>query len=488
MYAGTDCAEEFPLPPTHPRHDCRTRDPAGQQAPNQCQLDVDTASTTLNEELGLKRVDEDDLYDAMDELYKRKADIECRLAKRHLKEGSLVLYDVTSSYVEGEQNEWAAYGYNRDKKRGKKQIVFGLMTDSEGCPAEVFRGNTADTGTLRSQVEKIQNTFELKQVVLVGDRGILKQKQIQEEVLPVGLDWITAMRKSEIREVVEQEGIQMSLFDEQDLVEVCCDLYPKDRLVLCRNPLQAAKSQQTREALLAKTQKELDKIVAATRQCRLKDAGKIGVRAGKVFEKNKTGKYFNLEIREGHFSYTRNDEAIQKAERLDGLYAIRSSLKSGPDAAELVTNYKRLSTVEMAFRTMKSMSLQVRPIHHRTQDRVVAHVFLCMLAYYVEYHLRRALAPMLFAEDDLEARRTQREHVVGPSKPSESAKKKATIKRTATGERVRNFEGLMEELSTVCRLMVKPKIGTRKAPEVVMIKKITPTQKEAFKLLNIKLL
>ncbi len=454
-------------------------------------LDVKHASTTLNEELGLKRVDEDDLYDAMDELLKRKTDIECRLAKRHLKEGSLVLYDVTSSYVEGEKNEWAAYGYNRDKKLGKKQIVYGLMTDQEGCPVsvEVFRGNTADTRTLRAQVEKIQNTFELKHVVLVGDRGILKQKQIQEEILPVGLDWITAMQKCEIREVVEQEGYQMSLFDEQNLVEVCCDLYPNDRLVLCRNSLQAEKSKKTREDLLVKAEEKLDKIIEAIQNGRLKDAGKIGVRVGKVFGKKKhKKKYFQLVIREGHFSYTRNEEVIQKEERLDGLYAIRSSLKSGPNAAELVTNYKRLSTVEMAFRTMKSMSLQIRPIHHRTKDRVVAHVFLCMLAYYVEYHLRRKLAPMLFAEDDLEAKRVQRGEVVEPAKPSESAKKKAQTKQTETGEKVWSFAELMEELSKACRLVVIPKIKTDASPEVVMVKEISPTQKQAFKLLNIKLL
>jgi len=455
-------------------------------------LDAQTASTTLNEELGLKRVDEDDLYDAMDQLLKRKTDIECRLAKRHLKEGSMVLYDVTSSYVEGEKNEWAAYGYNRDKKKGKKQIVFGLMTDQEGCPVsvEVFRGNTADTSTLRTQVAKIQKTFGLKQVVMVGDRGILKQKQIQEEILPVGLDWITAMQKSEIREVVEQEGIQMSLFDEQDLVEVCCDLYPKDRLVLCRNPLQAAKNQQTREELLVKTEKDLDKIVEATQRekYRLKDAGKIGLRVGKVVNKKKMRKYFTLNIREEHFSYTRNEEALQKAEQLDGLYAIRSSLKQGPEASELVTHYKRLSTVEIAFRTMKSMSLQVRPIHHRTKNRVVAHVFLCMLAYYVEYHLRRKLAPMLFAEDDPAEKKAQRKSIVEPAKPSEQAKKKARTKRTATGEKALSFASLMDELSGLCRLVVVPKIGTDATPEVVMIEKISAIQKRAFKLLNIKLL
>ena len=326
---------------------------------------------TLNEELGLKRVDEDDLYEAMDELAKQKTAIECRLAQRHLNPGGLVLYDVTSSYVEGEKNEWAAYGTNRDKKKGKKQIVFGLMTDSEGTPVsvEVFDGNTA---TLATQVEKIQSTFGLQQMVLVGDRGILKQKQIDE--LPVGLDWITGMQKREIREVVEQEGLQMSLFDEQDLVEVFSDLYPKERLVLCRNPLQAAKNQRTREELLIKTEEKLNQIVAATQQGRLKDPAKIGLRVGKWANKYKMKKYFMLDIQEGYFSYTRDAETIAKAEQLDGLYAIRSSLSPAPEASELVTDYKRLSTVEMAFRTMKSMSLQVRPIHHRTKW---SHMYSC---------------------------------------------------------------------------------------------------------------
>ncbi|MYK62694.1 MAG: IS1634 family transposase, partial [Rhodothermaceae bacterium] len=250
----------------------------GSKLETSAMLDAHTASTTLNQELGLKRVDEDDLYDAMDELLQRKTEIECRLASRHLQDGSLVLYDVTSSDVEGEKNEWAAFGDNRDQKKGKKQVVYGWMTDSEGCPVsvEVFAGNTA---TLPAQVEKIQTSFGLKQVVLVGDRGILKQKQIQD--LPAGLDWITAMQKHELREVVEQEGLQMSLFDEQDLVEVFSDLYPKERLVLCKNPLQAAKNQQTREELLTKTEEKLDRIVQATQEGRLKDPGKIGLRVGK---------------------------------------------------------------------------------------------------------------------------------------------------------------------------------------------------------------
>lgn len=453
-------------------------------------LDVRTTTSTLNEELGLKCVDEDDLYDAMDQLVKHKTSIEQRLAKRHLKEGGLVLYDVTSSYVEGRKNEFAAYGYNRDKKRGKQQIVIGLMTDPAGCPVsvDVFRGNTADVSTLGAQVAKLQQTFGLKQVVLVGDRGILQQKQIQEELIPVGLDWITAMKKNEIRAVVEQESVQMSLFDEQDVMEIHSDLYPADRLVLCRNPLQAEKSKRQREELLIKTEKALDKIVKATQreQRRLKCKGKIGVRVGRVIGKYKVRKFFTLEIEEEHFAYKRDEAAIAKAERLDGLYAIRSSLKQKPEAAELVANYKRLSTVEQAFRTIKTISLRVRPIHHRKKNRVIAHVFLCMLAYYVEYHLRRKLAPILFAEDDPVGKAAQRKNAVEPAKPSPQAKKKARTKRNNEGEKVMSFAEVMDELSALCRLVVVPKISTDTSNEVVMMETISPTQQRVFKLLGFK--
>ena len=453
-------------------------------------LDVRTAASTLNEELGLKCVDEEDLYEAMDQLVKHKTSIEQRLAKRHLKEGGLVLYDVTSSYVEGQKNEFAAYGYNRDKKRGKQQIVIGLMTDPEGCPVsvEVFPGNTADVSTLSAQVKKLQQTFGLKQVVLVGDRGILQQKQIQEELIPVGLDWITAMKKNEIRAVVEQEPVQMSLFDEQDVMEIHSDLYPADRLVLCRNPLQAEKSKRQREELLIKTEEALDKIVAATKreQRRLKCKGKIGVRVGRVIGKYKVRKFFTLEIEKEHFAYERNAVAITKAERLDGLYAIRSSLKQKPEATELVANYKRLSTVEQAFRTMKTISLRVRPIHHRKKNRVIAHVFLCMLAYYVEYHLRRRLAPMLFAEDDPAGKAAQRKNAVEPAKPSPQAKKKARTKRNYEGEKVMSFAEVMDELAGLCRLVAVPKISVDQTPEVIMVEKISPTQQRALKLLGIK--
>ena len=403
---------------------------------------------------------------------------------------------------------FATFGHNRDGKKGKKQVVYGLMTDSEGHPVsvEIFQGNTKDTETLGTQITKIQETFGLKRVILVGDRGILQQKQIVEEVLPVGLDWITGMQKKEIRavidheenkkkeelqgeirEIVEPQEVQLSLLDEQNLLEVHSDLYPDERLVLCRNPLQAAKSQRTRDALLVKVEAKLDRIVQSVhgKPRRLKDKGKIGVRVGKVFQKYKMRKFFTWEIEEGHFSYTRNAEAIQRAERLDGVYAIRSSLKR--EAEELVTDYKRLSSVEWAFRTMKSMSLQVRPIHHRKQERVVAHIFLCMLAYYVEYHLRKKLAPMLFSEEDPEGKRAERKSIVEPARPSAKATKKARTKRTADGGKAMSYQAVMEELSGLCRLTGISKIKTDKIHKTILMEGHTSTQRRAFKLLGIRL-
>ena len=454
-------------------------------------LDAQTTSTTLNEELRLKRVNADDLYKAMDELVQRKPDVECALAKRHLDEGAMVLYDVTSSYVEGKKNEWAEYGYNRDGKKNKKQVVIGLMTDQEGCPIslEVFRGNTKDTATLSTQITKIRESFGMQKVVMVGDRGILQNDELNKEIIPVGLDWITGMRRSEIQSVVDQTNFQMSLFDEQDLVEIHCDLYPKDKLVLCRNPLQAEKSKHQREKLIAKTETALDRIVAATqRESRpLTDAAEIGARKERVLQKYKMRKYFTLKIEEGHFSYTRNEGAIQKAARLDGIYAIRSSLQEQPKE-ELVSNYKRLSLVEIAFRTLKTFSLRIRPIYHRKKERVVAHAFLCMLAYYVEYHMRKKLAPMLLAEDDPEGKQTQRSTPVAPAQPSPSKKKKARTKKTETGQKAMSFVDLMENLSGLCRIIAVPKVPKDTDEEITLIKDINDTQKLAFSLLGLKLL
>ncbi len=455
-------------------------------------LDVNSASSTLNEELALKRVDADDLYEAMDWLCKQKTAIECRLAKKHLREGSMVLYDLTSSYVEGKQNEWAEFGYSRDRKRGKKQIVIGLLTDPEGCPVavDVFKGNTADPTTLAVQVKKIRETFGLEHVVLVGDRGVLTQKGIREELLPIGLDWITAMRKDSLRKVVEAaKTTEMSLFDEQGFMQLKSEDYPNDRLILCRNPIQKERKQIRREERLVKTEEALEKIVKATQRTEnpLKREAEIGVRVGKVLEKQKAGRFFTYEVKEGHFMYARDLEAIQNAERLDGVYAIRTSLKENPSDEDVVSDYKRLSAVEQAFRSFKKISLKVQPIHHRTKDRVTGHVFLCMLAYYVEYHLRNVLAPILFGEDDPEGKAAQRTSVVAPVKRSEQANKKVQSKRTPKGEQVMSFESLLNELRGLSRIEGKLNIVAGEAPLATYIADVNAIQKRAFELAGIKL-
>ncbi len=455
-------------------------------------LDVNSASSTLNEDLALKRVDADDLYEAMDWLSKQKTAIECRLAKKHLREGSMVLYDLTSSYVEGKKNELAEFGYSRDKKRGKKQIVIGLLTDPEGCPVavDVFKGNTSDSKTLAAQVTKLRDTFGLDHVVLVGDRGVLTQKGIREELLPAGLDWITAMRKDSLRKVVEAaKETEMSLFDQQNIMQIESEHYPKDRLILCKNPIQKDKKQIRREERLVKTEEGLEKIIKATQRKGnpLTRESEIGIRVGKVFERQKTGAFFTIEVKAGHFQYARDQEAIQNAERLDGVYAIRTSLKEKPTEEEVVSDYKRLSMVEQAFRSFKQVSLKVRPIHHRTKDRVTCHVFLCMLSYYVEYHLRKVLAPILFREDDPEGRAVQRSSIVESVKRSEQANKKAQSKRNQNGEQAMSFESLLNELRGLSRIKGKLKIVADKAPVATYVADVNAIQKRAFELAGIKL-
>lgn len=448
-------------------------------------LDVETAPDTLNEELALKRVDADDLYDAMDVLVKRKSKIEKELAKRHIQNGSIVLYDVTSSYVVGNHNELADYGYSRDGRPDQKQIVIGLLTDQAGCPVsvEVFPGNTDDPKTVPSQVKKLRETFGINHVVMVGDRGMLKQECIENDLMPVGLDWITAMKKCEIRNVVEQGAVQMSLFDEQDLMEVTSELYPGERIALCRNPLLAQAGKEKREALLKKVEDRFDKIIQNIENRRLKDPAKIGIRVGRIFKKYPVRKYFTLDIQERHFSYTRNEVAIQKKAVLDGIYAIRTSLEQDPSATEIVANYKQLSLVELAFRTMKTISIKIRPIHHRRKERVIAHVFLCMLAYYVEFHMRKKLAPILFADSEPKEECTEG---VPTASRSFQAKKKASKKRTETGDKVSSFATLMKTLSGLSRMKAVPNIAKDPANEVTLMDSLTPTQKRAFDLLQIR--
>jgi len=426
-------------------------------------LNSATRSSTLAETCGIDDdVHENDLYAAMDWLLKRQARIEKSLAARHLQDGSLVLYDLTSSYFEGTTCPLAKLGYSRDGKKGKLQIVFGLLCDSRGCPlaVEVFDGNTADPSTVGKQIEKIRDRFGLKRVVMVGDRGMLTQARIDEELRPVeGLDWISALRSSQISSLVQCGTIQMELFDQKNLAEISSPDYPDERLVVCRNPALAARRAHKREALLTATEAELEKIrLAVSRTKRpLHGADKIGLRVGRKIDARKMAKHFQIEITDDSFTWQRDEENIRHEAATDGLYVVRTSLPTGTlSADDIVERYKDLSAVENAFRSIKTVDLKVRPINHYNADRVRCHIFLCMLAYYVEWHMRQALKPFLFDEDDPEAARQARTDVVSPKEPSPSARAKAVSKKTPDGLPVHSFQTLLGDLATITRNTIVP--------------------------------
>lgn len=411
-------------------------------------------TTTLAEELSVQDADEDELYEAMDWLLAQQGRIEKGLAKRHLHEGGLVLYDVSSSYYEGHNCPLARFGHNRDKKKGKRIIVYGVMTDGQGRPVavEVYPGNTSDPKTVPEQVEKLRERFGLSRAVLVGDRGMLTQTQIEHLRTCPGIGWISALRSPAIRKLVEGGIVQMSLFDERDLAEVSSPEYPGERLVACMNPLLKQERRRKREELLAMTAAGLEKIareVARRTRTPLRD-GEIGVKVGKVLSAHKVGKHFRTRIEDGALHWERDEEAIEREAQLDGIYVIRTSESrdqlSAPDA---VRQYKSLSQVERLFRTLKGIDIRVRPIRHRTESRVRAHIFLCMLAYYVEWHLRQVWKPLLFEDEELEANRRTRDPVA-PAQPSESAVAKKAL-RTAGEFVVHSFETLIQELGTRCR-------------------------------------
>jgi Transposase DDE domain len=454
-------------------------------------LNSETMSSSLGEELGVEKAGEDDLYAAMDWLCTRQQRIESKLAKKHLDNGSLVLYDVSSTYFEGRTCPLAKLGHNRDGKKGKLQIVFGLLCTSQGCPVavEVFSGETGDPSTLEEQIKKIRDRFGLERVILVGDRGLITEARIREEIRPVqGLEWITALRSAQIRKLVDGGSLQLSLFDEQDLAEITDPSYPGERLVVCRNPLLAQERSRKRRELLDATEKELEKIAEATRRekRRLKGKDQIALRVGKVINRFKVGKHFHVHIEEESFSYHLKEEAIAREKALDGIYVIRTSLTSDKMTSEAaVRAYKQLSSVEQAFRCFKSIDLKVRPIHHHLEHRVRAHVFLCMLAYYVEWHMRQALAPILFDDDDLQEAQASRFSVVAPAQRSASAKTKACRKRTADGFPVQSFRGLLNNLSTICKSRIQPHLPG--SPPFDKITIPTPVQGKALKLLHVRL-
>ena len=454
-------------------------------------LSEETATSSLREELGLGAVDEDKLYEAMDWLLERQDSIEQALAKKHLKEGSLVLYDVTSTYFEGQSCPLARIGHSRDGKDDHLQIVFGLLCNIEGCPVavEVFDGDTGDPTTLTPQIQKVRERFGLQRVIWVGDRGMITEARINEDMRAVeGLQWITALRAPAIRKLVEEGALQPSLFDERDMAEIQHPEYPGERLIACRNPFMADRRARKRQELLEATERELEKIVLATtrakRPLRGKDA--IGIRVGKVIGKYKMGKHFDLEITEESFCFTRNEKKIVEEAALDGIYVIRTSVPTEVlDAESSVGTYKRLSEVERAFRSYKTVDLKVRPIYHHLADRVRAHVFLCMLAYYVEWHMRQKLAPILFDDDEHEMAEILRKSVVAPAERSPKALEKARTKQTDEGLPVQSFQSFLKDLATIAKQHISPKLKG-----AIPFSKITiPTslQEKALRLLGIRL-
>ena len=454
-------------------------------------LDTDTSFDSLSQTLEIDSVSADDLYAAMDWLLERQEHIEKKLARRHLVNGSLVLYDVTSTYFEGRSCPLAQYGHSRDGKKDKLQIVFGLLCNAEGCPVavEVFEGNTADPATLRNQVEKLRHRFNLKRIILVGDRGLITEARLTHDIKPLeGLDWITALRAPQIQDLVKGGRLQLSLFDQRDLAEIKHPDFPGERLIVCRNPLLAGERTRKRNELLAATERELDKIVAATsRSVRpLRGKEKIGLRVGQVLGRFKMGKHFILDIQENGFSYTRNACGISEEAALDGFYVIRTSVPPAELSSEAaVAAYKQLSTVERAFRSYKSVDLKVRPIHHRLAPRVRAHVFLCMLAYYVEWHMRKALAPILFDDHDPQEGKNARLSIVAPAQRSPAAKRKARLKRTDDYFPVHSFRTLLKDLGTLTINRVQPKMP--KAEPFDKFTTPTPVQQRALNLLGVKL-
>jgi transposase len=452
-------------------------------------LHPDTLSSTLSELLHLDAPSEDELYAAMDWLLPHQERIEKALAKRHLAEGALVLYDLTSTYFEGRHCPLGQLGHPRDGNKGKLQVVFGLMTNAQGCPiaVEVYAGNTADPKTVADQVTKLRQRFGLQRVILVGDRGMITSARIRENLKPApGIEWITALRAPAIKKLASAGVLQLSLFDDRDLAEITHPDFPSERLIACYNPLLAEERARKRPQLLAATEKELKKIaVAVSRQKRpLRGKQNIGLRAGKVLNRYKMGKHFVVQIGEESFSYQRKQANIDKEASLDGIYVIRTNVPAEVISSEqAVRNYKSLSGVERAFRSLKTVDLHVRPIHHRLPDRVRAHVFLCMLAYHVEWHMRQDLAPLLFDDEDRAAAQQARTSVVAPAQRSASAQQKALTKRTADDLPVHSFQTLLSDLATIVANRVQPKDAT--IPPFDLITTPTAVQQRALDLLHV---
>jgi len=443
-------------------------------------------TTTLAEELSVADATEDDLYQAMDWLLERQPRIEKKLAARHLSEDCLVLYDVSSSYYEGHTCPLAQYGHDRDGKKGLPIIVYGVMTDGEGRPiaVEVYPGNTGDPTTVSDQVEKLRDRFQLSRVVLVGDRGMLTQPQIDKMKMHPGLGWITALTSMAIRGLLDGGALQLSLLDETNLAEITSPDYPGERLMVCHNPLLEEERRRKRRELLEATETALTKVgkqVARRKKRPLKEA-EIALKVGKVLGRYKMGKHFLYTIGEGKFQWSRREQTIEQEAKLDGIYVIRTSESAERlSAADTVRSYKSLAQVERAFRTLKGMDLLIRPIRHRTEDRVPAHIFLCLLAYYVEWHLRRAWAPLLFEDEQLAELRRQRDPIL-PATGSPSAQEKKLTRQTADGFQVNSFDTLMAALASRARVTYGLK-SEESTPSFQQVPEPTPLQAKAYALL-----
>jgi transposase len=445
-------------------------------------------TTTLAEELAVADADEDDLYAAMDWLVARQDRIEQKLAARHLTDGAVVLYDVSSSYYEGRTCPLARFGHDRDGHTGRPIIVYGVLTDGAGRPiaVSVYPGNTADPTTVRDQVDTLRERFGLVRLVLVGDRGMLTQPQIEMLKAAPGLGWITALTSVAIRKLVAHGALQLSLFDHQHLAEISSPDFPGERLLACYNPVLAQERSRKRQALLEATEQGLTKLArdVARRTKTPLAASAIGLKAGKILERYKVGKHYQLTIGEGTFQWMRREEAIAAEAKLDGIYVIRTSEPAERfSAADTVRTYKSLSQVERAFRCLKGIDVLVRPIRHRTEARVPAHIFLCVLAYYVEWHMRRALAPLLFEDEDLPAARPRRDPVL-PAQPSASAKAKKATHTTPDGLPVHSFESLIAELASRARNTYRLKSDESKLT-FTQIPPPTPIQRRAYELLGL---
>jgi transposase len=420
-------------------------------------------TTTLAETFNVAGATEDDLYRAMDWLLERQDKIQKKLAARHLKKDGLALYDLSSSYFEGTSCPLAKLGYSRDGKKGVLQVNYGMLADQRGCPVaiSVYDGNTSDPETLMPEIKRMKGDFSIDSFVIVGDRGMISQKAIDEIKGHDGVDWITALKTGAIRALIEDKSLQPDLFDERNLFEFTSPDHPGERLVACRNPELAKLRAHKRQDLLAATEKELAQVQAMVETGKIKGQDKIGIRIGRVINKYKVAKHFVLDIQDRLFTYKRDHGAIAKESALDGIYVIRTSLSSDQmDSAACVRSYKLLANVERGFRSLKTIDLKIRPIHHRLEDRVRAHIFLCMLSYYVEWHMREAWRELMFADEDQEAKKTR--DPVAPAQRSDSAKRKATRKRLDDGSPVHSFSTLLADLASIVRNTCRaPRTGDR---------------------------